>query len=212
MDGNFMPILVVPAVLHNGGIRFLHREDQIDIGHEMADTVWKILSYCSGYTEVSDIVDCSGLPEDDILEILTELEDMELVVDARRQFMHFHRISNYPTAVNSGLTQQEIEDYTKSERLPVKEGEIVHFELDQASTLCQVRAHRRSCRNFSDKKLTVDQVGNICQYAYSIPDHATPSGGALYPLKIYVLIEKPQVDLTIGYYEYDAEKKSSCAF
>ena len=33
-----------------------------------------------------------------------------------------------------------------------------------------------------------------------------PSGGALYPLKIYVLVERAQDGLTPGYYEYDAEQ------
>jgi thiazole/oxazole-forming peptide maturase SagD family component len=71
---------------------------------------------------------------------------------------------------------------------------------------------RRSCRNFSDKKLAVDQIGSICHYAYSIKDHAVPSGGALYPLKIYVLIENDQEDIRSGYYEYDAENDELVLF
>lgn len=87
MDINFIPILVVPAIPYKGGIRFLHRENQIDIGHDMADEVWKILSFCNGYTKVSSIIKSSGLPKDDVIEILVELEDMELVVDSRHQFI-----------------------------------------------------------------------------------------------------------------------------
>ena len=116
MDINFIPILVVPAVPYKGGIRFLHRENQIDISHDMADEVWKILGFCNGYTNVSSIIESSGLPKDDVMEILVELEDMELIVDSRHQFMHFHRISNYPSAINSDLTQDEVEAYTKSKR------------------------------------------------------------------------------------------------
>lgn len=212
MDINFIPILVVPAVPYKGGIRFLHRENQIDISHDMADEVWKILGFCNGYTNVSSIIESSGLPKDDVMEILVELEDMELIVDSRHQFMHFHRISNYPSAINSDLTQDEVEAYTKSKRLPVKSGEVVQFDCNTPSALFPIRENRRSCRSFSEKKMTVNQIGSICHFAYSIPDHSVPSGGALYPLRIYVLIEKPQDGLEPGYYEYDAEQNRLVCF
>ena len=212
MDINFIPILVVPAVPYKGGIRFLHRENQIDISHDMADEVWKILSFCNGYTKVSSIIKSSGLPKDDVIEILIELEDIELIVDSRHQFMHFHRISNYPSATNSNLTQDEIKAHTKSGRLPVKSGEVIQFDCDTSSALFPIRENRRSCRSFSERKMTVNQIDSICHFAYSIPDHSVPSGGALYPLRIYVLIEKPQDGLDPGYYEYDAEQNRLICF
>ncbi len=212
MNIDFTPILVVPAVPYKGRIRFLHRENQIDIGHDMADEVWKILGFCNGYTNVSSIIESSGLPKDEVMEILVELEDMELIVDSRHQFIHFHRISNYPSAMNSDLTQDEIEAYTKSNRLPVKKGLTIDFERDKSSALFPIREKRRSCRSFSDKKMTIHQIGNICHYAYSISDHSVPSGGALYPLRIYVLIEIPQEGLEPGYYEYDAEQNRLICF
>ncbi len=212
MNINFIPILVVPAVPYKGGIRFLHRENQIDISHDMADEVWKILSFCNGHTNVSSIIEISGLPKKDVIEILVELEDMELIVDSRHQFMHFHRISNYPSAVNSDLTQDEVEAYTKSERFPVKSGEAIQFDYNTSSALFTIRKKRRSCRSFSKKKMTVNQIGSICHFAYSISDHSVPSGGALYPLKIYVLIEESQDGLKSGYYEYDAEQNRLICF
>ncbi len=212
MNINFIPILVVPAVPYEGGIRFLHRENQIDVDSEMASNVWKILGFCNGYADVSSIAKSTGFPNDEVMEILSELEEMELIVDARYQFMHFHRVSNYPTAINSGLTQEEVESYTKSKRLPVKSGRSFGFKIDQDSALFSIRAKRRSCRSFSDKKLTGSQISNICHYAYSIPDHSVPSGGALYPLRIYVLIEEPQDDLAPGYYEYDTEQNRLVLF
>jgi sagB-type dehydrogenase domain protein len=212
MGINFTPILVVPAIPYEGGIRFLHRDNQIDIGPDMANEVWKILSFCNGHTDISSIVKLSGLVREDVVEILTELEDMELVVDSRRQFMHFHRISNYPSAMNSDLTQDEIEVYTRSKRLPVKRGATIDFKCDDSSALFSIREKRRSCRCFSDKKITVNQIGSICHFAYSIPDHSVPSGGALYPLRIYVLIERPQDRLEPGYYEYDAEQNRLICF
>ena len=212
MGLSFVPILVVPAVPHEGGIRFLHRETQIDIDSKMAEVLWKILSFTNGYNDVPSIAELAELPEDEVSEIILELRDMELVVDSREQFMHFHRVSNFPTAFNSTLSQDEVEAYTKSKRLPVKSGEVFQFECNKSSALYPIRKKRRSCRNFSERKLTIDQIGSLCHYAYSIYDHSVPSGGALYPLRIYVLVEKAQSGLDAGYYEYDAELNNLVCF
>lgn len=212
MDINFVPILVVPAVPCNSKIRFLHPKNQIDLAPEMAGKVWEVLSYANGYNDISTIIKLSELPETEVLEIFSELNDMEIVVDSRHQFMHFHRISNYPSAINSNLTQDEIEAYTKSNRLEVKTGKIFNFEMNASSALLSIRAKRRSCRNFAKTKLTINQIGNICNFAYSIPEHSVPSGGALYPLKIYVIIEEDQVGIKSGYYEYDAEQNNLVLF
>ncbi len=212
MNTRFIPILVVPAVPYKEGIRFLHRETQLDIGQEMATNLWKILSFANGYNDVRTIAELAELPEDDVSEILSELQELELVVDSREQFLHFHRISSYPTSVNSGLTQDEIAEYTKSARSPVKSGSTFEFVSDTGSALYSIRQKRRSCRSFSKQQLTIDQIGSICHYAYSIHDHSTPSGGALYPLRIYVLIEKAQDGLNPGYYEYDAELNNLVCF
>ncbi len=212
MNKDFIPILVVPAVPYKEGIRFLHRETQIDIGSDMAEVLWRILSFTNGYNDVTSIAKFVDLPENDVSEIFAELCEMELVVDSREQFIHFHRISNNPSAFYCNLTQDEVEAYTKSKRLPVKSGEIFEFESDKNTALYSMRKKRRSCRNFSDRKLTLDQIGSICHYAYSIYDHTVPSGGALYPLKIYVTIEKAQDGLDIGYYEYDAELNNLIRF
>ena len=212
MNTNFIPILVVPAVPYKEGIRFLHRETQFDISPEMSDKLWKILSFANGYNDVASIAESAELSEDYVSEILSELRDLEVIVDTREQFMHFHRVSNYPTAFNSTLSQDEVKEYSKSARARVKSGKVFKFETDTDSNLYPIREKRRSCRNFSERKLTIDQVGSICHYAYSLKDHSVPSGGSLYPLRIYVLVEKEQDGLKPGYYEYDAELNNLVCF
>ena len=212
MNANFTPILVVSAVPHKEGIRFLHRETQFDVGPEIANNLWKILSFVNGYNDIAAIAELAKLPEEYVFDILSELNELEIVVDAREQFLHFHRISNYPTTFNNALSQEEIEEYSKSARALVKTGRVFKFKNDTDSSLYHIRERRRSCRKFSKRKLTIDQIGSICNYAYSIKDHSVPSGGALYPLKIYVLIEKDQEGIKSGYYEYDAELDNLICF
>ena len=212
MKNDFAPILVVPAVPHEGGIRFLYCKNQIDVGPEMAEELWKILEFCNGYNTVETIVELSSLPFDEVFEILSELIELELVVDSREQYLHFHRIRNYPTGFNRNLSQDEITKYSASPRKPAKSGEVISFEKDENTFFSGILGKRRSCRSFSDTKLSLKQVGNLCHYAYFIKDHVVPSGGALYPLRIYVLVEKDQDDFRAGYYEYDAENDTLILF
>ena len=199
------PIVVVPSLPNEtGGIRFLHRNSQLDV-RTHSSLIWKILSQCNGFHSVNDIADITNVPLETVKAIIKDLISLEVVVDSRKQYLHFHKISNYPTGFNRNLTQSEIQAYTLSSRTSVKEGNIYHFNTKK-SAYGELLELRRSCRSFSTKRLNLDLVGSICHYGYFISKHCTPSGGALYPLKIYVLVETEQDGLPIGYYEYDSEK------
>lgn len=184
----------------------MHYEDQIDIGPEDADRLWRIFEYCNGRNSIQAISELTSLDLDEVAELITELAELELVVDSRSQYLHFHRVSNYPTPFNRDLTQEEVAAYTNSPRREVKAGKTLNFAHDKGSALCEILKRRRSCRQFSGRKLSLDQIGSMCHYAYSIKEHSVPSGGALYPLKIYVLVERDQNGIDAGYYEYDAER------
>lgn len=212
MGNNFTPILVVPAVPHEGGIRFLHRNGQIDISPDIADKLWQILSYTNGYNSISEIARLAQLSNNEVSDIMLDLTEMGLVTNSTAQYAHFHLISNYPATFGPKLTQDEIADYTKSARLPVKSGKALDFDINEYTSLCHIMKNRRSCRSFLDQKLSLEEVGNICHYAYSISKHSTPSGGALYPLKIFVLMEGTGHNISPGYYEYDAEKDNLVLF
>ncbi len=215
MKRDFCPILVVPAVSYDGGIRFLHHLDMIEIGPESAEMVWKVLFYCNGYNSVEDIINLSDMEEEEVVSIIEFLDDSELIVDSREQFVHFHCMSSYPPAFGRRLTQDEIRVYSNSDRKPVKDGKAFTPEslMAVSSAMWSIRENRRSVRNFSTEKLLSDEfLLALCNFAYSIPDHAVPSGGALYPLRIYLILEKQHGRLPPGYYEFDAEKNRLVLF
>ena len=201
----YRPILVVPAVPNGNGISFLRQDKKLDIDGEIVPVLWKILSYCDGYKNIYDISESVGIEVDYIKEILIELEQEKLINDSREQYRHFNEISTYPAKYLQSLNPSEVEAHKKSKRKEVKCGKIINFNLNKNSSLYELQKKRKSCRNFSNKKLTLSQLGNICNYAYSISRHATPSGGALFPLKIYCIVPYDQMNFKAGYYEYDAE-------
>ncbi len=202
----FKPILVVPSIPTEDGIRFLCQDQQLDINGEIVPILWKILSLCNGYRTLDEIFDESKIEYDLIKDILSELNEQNLIFDACEQYKYFHSISSYPAKYLQLLSEEEVINHKKSQRKEVKKGKSLSFNNDQESCLYKLQLNRKSCRNFSkDRKLSLNQLGNICNYAYSLKRHATPSGGALYPLKIFCIVTQNQKDFDSGYYEYDNE-------
>ena len=212
MNQDFFPVILTPPISCNGKIRFLHLDYQIDITTEDASELWHILQYCNGYNSINDIAEKSEIPLSQVTFIMEQLKKWGIIADAREQYLYFHKISSYPTPFFRNLSQQQVAEYTGRPRTPPKPGK--RFEYQKASTdnLFLIRSQRRSCRSFSSKALTINQIGNICDFAYSICDHSVPSGGALYPLRLYVIIEHNQQDMAAGYYEYDSENNNFVLF
>jgi len=74
---------------------------------------------------------------------------------------------------------------------------------------------RRSIRNFKDKELTLEEISQLLWAAYGttlvkygIHFKTAPSAGALYPLEIYLSVNKGNNVLKPGLYKYSSEKHS----
>ena len=201
----YKPILVVPAIPVDYGINFFRYDKQLTLAGDVVPIIWKILEHCNGYNSVLDIINNSQLDKSIVISILNNLEQNKLITDSCKQYQHFHEISNYPARYICNLTEEEIQSHKNSKRKPTKTGRIINYNLDNSSFLFNLQNKRKSCRSFSSKKLSLFQMGNICDYAYSLSRHAVPSGGALFPLKIYCIVPRNQIDFSSGYYEYNAE-------
>jgi SagB-type dehydrogenase family enzyme len=71
-------------------------------------------------------------------------------------------------------------------------------------SVAEALARRRSHREFADKELSIEQLGQLCWAAQGITDHESglrtaPSAGALFPLTVFVVDAR-------GVYEYQPER------
>lgn len=199
----FCPKMVVPAIPYNKGIRFLMESDQIDIDGEHADNIWKIIANANGFNDINTIASETQLPVDYVEAIILDLITLNIMYDAHDLYKHFHTLSKSPDLYPQCLDYEEVLKL-QSKKRKSKSGTLIDYSKNTTSPLSQLIFRRKSCRAFSDEELDVDLISNICYHAYSIPMHAVPSGGGLYPLKLYVLVEKKQGSLEAGYYEYDS--------
>jgi len=204
----YRPIIISHAVPENGDIVFLKQDCRLRLKGRYVENVWKILKHCSGYNTISEISENTDLDKGFVEKIIHELQDEGILIDACQQYRHFHQISSNPQSFLTNLTREEVKQHQASSRGNWKKGAVIDFKKDLTSALYSIQTGRHSCRWFDDKKaLSIDQIGNICNYAYSLSRHAVPSGGALYPLRIYCIISRPQVGADVGYYEYDNENE-----
>lgn len=208
MQDEIYPLCIAQAVPRGAGIRFLHPKEQYDIdGH--AELIWNILEHCSGYEPLSIIVKktAKALPTTSpstVEAVLQDLLALGVLVDSREAYRHFHTLSSNPMYYVRDMSSKDVEIYTTSERYPVKTG-VSSSVTQQPSLLAGLLGQRYSCRGFSDESLTLDQLGHILVSGYSLPKHSTPSGGGLYPLKIFMIVTRDQADFRAGYYEFDPE-------
>lgn len=204
MEIDFLPILVVPAVPTENGLRFLRRDTQLDIDDPISKIIWQILACCNGYNTPVQIAKEINVEKSLIEDILSDLLDIGVIFDSREQFRHFHEISSSPASYFHNLTKTEILQWQSSLFVSKKSGEILKFHSDKASLLMKLQVQRHSVRSFASTVMTRNQIGQLCDIGYNLSRHAVPSGGGIYPLKLFVLVSRGQYNLQAGYYEYDS--------
>jgi thiazole/oxazole-forming peptide maturase SagD family component len=216
MKSNFLqkPLLVVPAIPKEGGIKFIMPRSVFSLDEDIALQSWTILEFCNGVNTIDDITEQLKDRIDPVFisGFLSDLNSLGIIVDSRRIYMHFHAISGNPTVYGSGITSDEIVTHTKSSRPLVKSGTVFTFQQNVQSKVFNLQQLRKSCRGFSSELISIDEIGGLLDIGYSYARHAVPSAGGLYPMKIYAIVHENQKDFPAGYYEYDNENNCLVLF
>lgn len=207
------PLLVVPAIPHNGGVKFILPTQEVVLGEEFGIAAWAILALCNGVNTMDAIADeLDDYEKTFIIGFLNDLEILGVILDSRQLYKRFHEVSSNPMIFSSGLSEDEVIEHARSPRSSVKDGEAVTFESPGESTLVKLQHARQSCRSFTGEPLSINEVGNLLDVGYSLRRHAVPSAGGLYPMKLFVLALEDQKNFAAGYYEFDGENNRLVRF
>lgn len=206
------PIIISPIALSADKKHILISTPDDSLEIDSSDEIWQIIALCDGYNSLQTIAKQTGIESDLVNDIIADLVDLKVVCDSTEQFLHFHNLSNNPARFWRDLSSVEISDHVNSPVLPIKNGEVFNLAVDKSTPIYNLGVARKSFRSFSHELLKKDQIGSLLANGYSSDATPVPSGGGLYPLKLYVLVTKDQSDLPKGYYEYDPRNDTLCLF
>lgn len=200
------PLMVVPAVPHDGGVKFILPTQEVVLGEEFGTAAWAILALCNGINTTDAIADELGNYDASFVRgFLADLESLGVVMDSRQLYRRFHKDSSNPMIYSSGMSEAEVIEHANSLRPSVKEGMSFEFQARGSSQLVKLQQARTSCRFMTGEPLSINEIGGLLDIGYSLQRHAVPSAGGLYPMRLFVIALEDQKNFDAGYYEYDNE-------
>lgn len=219
MASEIYPLYILPAThsTTQDAIRFRQLDGSFLDSKKHQPLVWRILETATGRLTQRELAQklVNDFPDinNNIIEAsIEQLLAAGVLVDSIAVSDILHEYTNNPTRFSRHLSAKMVVSHAKSPRLPVKKGNSVKIKPLETSSLAKLQAKRRTVRTFKEDPLDLEELGHILTATYSLPLHSTPSAGALYPLKIYVIVLQGSKNLVPGYYEYDPETHTLVLF
>ena len=156
-----------------------------------------LLPFCNGYNSLERIIDLlkgQGLEEEDIRQLVDVLAGYKILVDARHFYEVFHQVSANPMPFWKDTSEKAIAQMLQGKGVlaPIPNHSLSIFE-----SLLETRA---STRDFSEEPLSESELERLVWVTYgkqarsaefqqsTIGLGTVPSGGALYPLRPYLIV------------------------
>lgn len=179
------------------GFTFLLPGKEVNI--EGANEVLPILlAQCNGYQTLQKIIastsEKTGFDEEELKQLIDTLLIQRILVDAPRYYELFHEVSANPMPFVRDVTDQDVAGMLQS-KTP-----LLGFSQTSRTPFETLLEKRSSVREFSGKPLTREEILRLAWTIYgktersegftesSIGLGTVPSGGALYPLRLFVLV------------------------
>lgn len=210
MNNNSRPLVVLYG-FRNGknGLDFVGRPGIISLSGS-AQKIDHLLRLCNGLRNVREIAE--ELPQigsDEILELLNACEGCGIVRDSRELYLGFHEDSSNPMNFSRDISAEDAALLANVGRLSEREGEAVELPLPVSSPFLDILRRRRSVRHFKAEQIPVGVMSGLLRAVYGVGEDghwSVPSGGALYPLDIYVIIPCGGQAVGQGIYRWQSER------
>lgn len=172
----------------------------------------KLLSRCNGYSSAEEIVASVSAggeyDEGELHQLLITLEEHRIVVDAYEYYQLFHLSSANPMPFLQNVSNEGVARILKEGRSPLISRSIPQTPLE---TLLESRG---SVREFTGEPLFRKELNQLSWATYgrtersnSFPESSiglgtVPSGGALYPLRLFAFVLQEAPSLREGIYRF----------
>lgn len=211
----FHPLVVAYGVPKDTGIVFIlpGREVTID-GAD--DILSRLLSRCNGYTDAEEIVASvsteSDYGEEGLRQLLNILREHRILVDAHDYYHLFHIASTNPMPFVQNISNEE-----RGRMLLEGKSPLVQRPWNTQTPLGSLLEKRESIRDFTGEPLSQKELLGLGWAVYgktarsdrflesAIGLGTVPSGGALYPLRLFVAVLRTSSSAEQGVYQLGPE-------
>lgn len=172
----------------------------------------RILALCNGLRTVAEIQKTLRTVKlMEILDLLDVCHEHSIVRDSRELFADFHRDSSNPMAFSHDLSEGDVAEILATPRLCARSGKTIRLASTPKSKLLQTLSKRHSTRTFKKASVSFQKLSGLLQAMYGKGkkgNWSVPSGGALYPLDLYVIVLNKTEQLEQGVYRFDPERNT----
>lgn len=192
------PLAVAFGYMDNGSTTFILPGKEVTIGG-VEGILQTFLQECTGYRPLDEIIASVAenieVPSEDIEHLANILLEKQIVVNALEYYYLFHGVSANPMPFVQLVTDEELWEMLKTPSPLVCEPDGMN-----SSPLESLLQERRSSREFRPEPLTDDELSRLTWVAHGrlrrsheLPESTTglgtvPSGGALYPLRLHLIV------------------------
>jgi thiazole/oxazole-forming peptide maturase SagD family component len=192
------PLQVLPAVPVDGSIQIRAGSDIVTVENQV-DAIWAVLRFSNGRRETAEVVEkaaeVSGLESSLLEEVVGDLERLGVLADSRTLHPRVMAFSDNPMPYSSDMRFSEYVAYEHT-RGWEPEGEVISLEEARATSF----GNRRSCRGYQETPVPMSVLSQLLQAATDRP----PSAGALYPIRLALILNRPTESWGMGAYHYVA--------
>lgn len=197
------PLYAKPGIRSETDWLFYEANGEIEIGSN-ADEIEAILSLANGRNSLSQIVEelrARNIASGKASRIISDLQSLGILTDKTQLLVTLHEYTESPSLHTRPITSQMAEQMASEDPFTPRIGDSIALR-SQETVLGTTAKSRESCRNFSIEPLKTEVIATCLDTAYSAESRPVPSAGALYPLRVYAIVNADG-EIPRGYYQYD---------
>lgn len=183
---------------------FITRQGECTI-EDYIEEIFSILPLCNGLRTIEEIADLTEISLDDLTDLLTQLEQLQIVADSSHLYTLFLEDMSYGSQYKNSINPADISSLKSP--IALERIDSSHKNKDKLLNTLQTR---RTTRVFKESEKSIYPTLQILfENMYFINGRSTvPSAGGLYPLVFYIYMLNDADNHKRGLYEYDPIGKS----